>query len=78
MRQPRHTTSQRTARHRKAAHTLFFNLSHEAFAETTYFLVGGGAWGHAFKSGATVDDESFRCPRPKKRRSCRSSTAGRS
>jgi hypothetical protein len=42
MRQLGHTTSQRTARHGKAAYTLFFNLSHEAFAATTYFLVGGG------------------------------------
>jgi hypothetical protein len=42
MRQPGHTTSQRTARHGTAAYTLFFNLSHEAFADTTYFLVGGG------------------------------------
>jgi hypothetical protein len=42
VRQPEHTTSQRTARHDTAAYTLFFNLSHEAFADTTYFLVGGG------------------------------------
>ena len=41
MRQPRDTTSQRTAPH-GTADTLFFNLSHEAFADKTYFLVGGG------------------------------------
>jgi hypothetical protein len=42
VRQPQDTTSQRTALYGTAAQTLFFNLSHEAFADTTYFLVGGG------------------------------------
>jgi len=42
MRQPGHTTAQQTAPHHTKAYTLFFNLSHEAFADKTYFLVGGG------------------------------------